>query len=151
MSHQPKRRIDVSGSARSCIGCTKCCDGWLSAVIDDEPMYPGRPCKYVEIGRGCSNYKDRPVDPCVKFKCEWLTNHTIPEWMKPSVSNAIVTSKETGGVQYFTMVGTGDGLNEDVLSWYVLWGLGGGRNILWRNRHGSQYHLGSKEFGAAVL
>ena len=31
---------------RSCDGCTKCCEGFLPAVIYNKYMYQGRPCHF---------------------------------------------------------------------------------------------------------
>lgn len=149
-SNAKRKLLPLSSNGRSCVGCTKCCEGWLTATIDNEPMYPGRPCKFVQIGRGCSSYDTRPQKPCVEFRCEWLTNDSIPEWMKPSSSGVIITNRLMNDIPFFDLTGTGEGIDEDVLSWFVLWALGNNSNIRWRNRHGSQYRLGSKEFNDAA-
>lgn len=151
MANIKTRKIEVtSSSGRSCVGCTKCCEGWLSATIDGQTMYPGRPCQYAQIGRGCANYSNRPVDPCVNFKCEWLVNESVPEWMKPSLSGAIVVGRKKDGITYYELSGTGEELGEDTLSWFILWGLSANANIRWRNKFGSHYHIGSKEFSEAI-
>jgi hypothetical protein len=76
--------------ARECQPCTGCCDGWLQINIGGTPVYPGRPCPH-STGRGCNDYANRPVDPCVKFICGWRQEGSpLPEWMKPSNAKVIV-------------------------------------------------------------
>lgn len=59
-------------------------------VIDENPVYPGHPCPH-STGKGCDNYENRPVDPCVNFKCGWIIpNSPLPDWMKPSNAKVIV-------------------------------------------------------------
>lgn len=76
--------------SRDCQPCTACCDGWLQIVINGQPVYPGKPCPY-STGSGCSNYANRPVDPCVEFSCGWrMDGSPLPEWMKPSNAKVVV-------------------------------------------------------------
>lgn len=80
---------------RTCQPCTGCCDGWLQIRVNDVPVYPGRPCPY-STGSGCSNYENRPVDPCVHFVCGWrMDGSPLPEWMKPSNAKVIVLFDQT--------------------------------------------------------
>ena len=59
-------------------------------TIKGHPVYPGRPCPH-STGRGCDDYANRPVDPCIDFNCGWIVeNSPLPEWMKPSNAKVIV-------------------------------------------------------------
>lgn len=79
-----------AAAPRSCQPCTACCDGWLQIRVNGVPVHPGRPCPY-STGSGCSNYENRPVDPCVRFICGWRQEGSpLPEWMKPNNSKVIV-------------------------------------------------------------
>lgn len=148
MHNSSKSRIPVTSlsSQRSCSGCTKCCEGWLTGVIDNEPMYPGRPCKYVKINDSCSIYSDRPFDPCIRFTCEWLINSSIPEWLSPSFSNVIIAHRNINDIPFYDLCSTGQPINDDILSWYILWGTSNAYNISWTNRFNHTYYIGSQEF-----
>ena len=74
---------------RSCGSCTKCCEGWAYGNIYGQELKPGTPCRFVEAGSGCSIYKNRPVEPCVVFKCAWLEDPEVPDWVKPERSGLI--------------------------------------------------------------
>ena len=75
---------------RSLQPCSGYCDGWVQMVIDKVPVYPGSPCPH-STGKGCDDYENRPVDPCVNFHCGWIVpNSPLPEWMKPNSGKVIV-------------------------------------------------------------
>ena len=59
---------------RQCGTCTKCCEGHLVGTINGKEMYPGKPCYLLQIGKGCSDYENRPEEPCKAFNCQWITN-----------------------------------------------------------------------------
>lgn len=104
---------------RSCDGCTECCQGWLTATIHGRPMYSGRPCHFVS-DNGCSIYKDRPKDPCVDYKCNWLQDTNIPEWLKPSKAKVIISNRRWGPnseFQYWEIRECGVKIDSVVLNW----------------------------------
>ena len=74
---------DFKPKSRSCDGCTRCCEGWLQAEALGKRFFPGQPCHWLSIGKGCTVYEDRPP-VCTSFTCAWLDNHFLPEWFKPS-------------------------------------------------------------------
>ncbi len=77
-------------SPRTCQPCTGCCDGWLQIRINDVPVFPGRPCPH-STGKGCDDYANRTIDPCVQFICGWRQEGSpLPEWMKPDNAKVIV-------------------------------------------------------------
>ena len=79
-----------NSGARECQPCTGCCDGWLQINVNGAPVYPGRPCPH-STGKGCNDYANRPIDPCVKFICGWRKEHSpLPEWMKPNNARVVV-------------------------------------------------------------
>lgn len=136
----------VNSAQRSCAGCTKCCEGWLNGTIYGHSMHPGKPCHYVNLDSGCSIYSDRPSDPCVRFSCQWLVNQSIPEWLSPSKTNAIIVARKIDDISYYDLSTTGQPINEDVLSWYILWGTSNQFNISWSNRFNYTYYIGDDNF-----
>lgn len=132
---------------RSCEGCTECCEGWLTATIDGQEMYPGKPCQFVEPGVGCSIYKDRPKDPCKQFQCMWrATDSTImPDEFKPSAVKSIITTVEEQGIHYHILTECGTKPQPEVISWFATYLVGRGLNGFW-TIDGKPYWMGSKEF-----
>jgi hypothetical protein len=135
-----------SAMNRECGSCTKCCDGWLSGVVDKTPFYPGLACKFCITGTGCSNYENRPTDPCREFSCEWLVNQTIPDQYKPSACDVIVSRRMIGSSTYAEIIPAGESLDSSALSWFLIWALNNYGNVAWKDINGVVYHLGSKDF-----
>lgn len=106
-------------TVRSCDGCTKCCEGWLWGEAHGHKFWPGRPCHFMS-NKGCSIYENRPDQPCKSFKCEWLENNEIPEWMKPDVSNVIIYKREENGKKILEFTEAGSRLDSKVLSWIFM-------------------------------
>lgn len=129
---------------RACDGCTKCCDGWLSANIFGHDMLRGTPCHY-NVGGKCGIYKKRPDDPCRSYECEWLRNPEIPGWMKPNEINAIINLRKRGQFVYLEVVEAGETLRADVLSWMFIFCLKGGINLMYSLK-GGVYKIGNSDF-----
>ena len=130
---------------RKCDGCTSCCDGWLTGKVYEKPFYPGCKCHFVTES-GCSIYKKRPKDPCKKFKCEWLINEDIPFWMKPNLSNIIITYEiSKSGIKYMNVLECGTKIESHVISWLIKYCLNKNINLLYKISGGSNY-IGSNDF-----
>ena len=81
-------------------------------------MKPGSPCVFVQIGKGCGVYDERPDDPCKTFRCQYLIDEMVPEEMKPSRSNIILTVEEVlPNVEYIIAHEAGGVLEGDNLKW----------------------------------
>jgi len=111
----------MTKTKRECGDCTACCQGWLSGVVNDREFYPGMPCHFKGCN-GCSIYEDRPESPCKTYSCEWLKNDNVPEWMKPSESGVIITTKDwthpDGSKQVFLeILEMGKKIDSTVLNW----------------------------------
>ena len=130
---------------RSCGTCTKCCEGWLSGEALGHKFFPGKPCHFISIGKGCSVYPTRPKDPCVSYKCAWLTNLDIPEWMKPSEIHSIIDIHELDGHSYISIKEAGSPMQARVLSWFFQYILKKGLNAIWEVDGGFNW-AGSKDF-----
>jgi uncharacterized cysteine cluster protein YcgN (CxxCxxCC family) len=137
----------VNVPKRTCGDCTKCCEGWLHGVAHGERFYRGKPCHFVEIGKGCTIYENRPIDPCITYKCEWLTNDDFPMWMKPSLSNVLVT-KKTGKIEHYQAIEAVSKMDSAVLNWLILWAIRTGNNLTYFV-DGGPNRIGSQEFVTA--
>lgn len=133
--------------SRQCGDCTKCCEGYLTGAAYNKAFFPGRPCHFVTIGKGCTIYARRPKDPCVSYTCQWIANSDIPEWMKPDEINAIFTKRkfEDSDIEFIDLVEAGETLRAGVLSWFIMYAMEKGLNARWQV-DGGQHWIGSKEF-----
>lgn len=142
-----KSKRDIN--AKSCDGCTKCCEGWLSAEINGEPMYPGKPCLHVNEGVGCNIYKDRPVEPCRNFECFWKASKIMPMEFKPSEVGVIISNQQINRIPYLLLSEAGNTVPANVLSWFLQWIFTNQLNAQWQI--GETFHaFGSNEFLAAL-
>jgi hypothetical protein len=78
---------------KQCGTCTKCCEGYIPGSINGIKIFAGNPCSYIKDSC-CSIYLNKPNN-CTVYKCEWLTNNDIPEFMKPTSIGFILDSQET--------------------------------------------------------
>ncbi len=133
---------------RTCGTCTKCCDGILEGKALGHTFYKGKPCHFVAIGKGCTVYAKRPKDPCITYKCSWLVNEDIPEWMKPNDIDAIIDIRQLDQYQYISLKEAGSPMQARVLSWFFQYVLTKGLNAVWEVNGGLNW-VGSPEFTQA--
>ena len=103
---------------RSCDGCTKCCEGHLTANIYGYEMYPGKPCHFVSKN-GCSIYSSRPYDPCKGFRCVWKQNSAVPDQFKPDIIGIIMINNYLEDTHYIYLASAGSDVTVDVLDWAI--------------------------------
>lgn len=103
---------------RNCDGCTKCCDGHLTANIYGYEMYPGKPCHFVGKN-GCSIYAMRPYNPCKGFKCVWKQTSAVPLEFKPDLIDMIMIEKSLDGIPYVLIVPAKNEITLEILDWAV--------------------------------
>ncbi len=116
---------------KQCGTCTKCCEGWLHADIRGHKMYPGKPCFFVEIGKGCADYKNRPQEPCKSFTCGWIEIEDMPEEFRPEVSGVIMHFKPNNGNPYISLSKAPNNTTEQYLSWAIVYARSRDINIIW--------------------
>lgn len=136
-------------NGRTCDGCTKCCEGWLTANIYGEEMYPGKPCQFVDEGIGCKIYKKRPEDPCKTFQCVWRAAEFVPEQFSPKETGVIIVEQNIDGIPYLSAIFAGSEIKTDMLSWLVSYGVGRQLNMEW-TVGGVPHHIGRVEFIQAM-
>lgn len=113
-------------------------------------FYVGKPCHFVEIGKGCSIYAKRPDEPCKSYKCSWITNSDIPQWMKPDAVNAIIDMRFIDGIEYMSVNEAGSRLDSRVLSWVIEYCLSRKINLYWKVE-GYSHWIGNPDFNNAIL
>lgn len=131
--------------SRQCGDCTKCCEGYLTGEAKGKSFYKGKPCHFVSIGKGCTIYANRPKDPCISYKCAWLTDEELPEWFKPNQINAIIDRRFIKDIPYINVIEAGETLQSNVLSWIILYAVNNNLNLCWRV-DGSEHWIGNNEF-----
>ena len=94
-------------------------------------MFPGKPCFFVEIGKGCKDYKNRPEDPCKTFECGWLKINEMPEEFKPEKSGVIMQYRENNNNPYLVIHKAPNNISASFLSWSITYALNNKLNILW--------------------
>jgi hypothetical protein len=135
---------------RECGDCSMCCEGHLNAVIHGIPMSKGRPCHFLGKcdGGGCTIYEDRPP-LCEAYQCLWKYTPTLPEWMKPNLSDVIMAyhEEEMNGeqVEYLTLREGNNTIRSDVLNYVLRLCLEHNKNLEYEC-NGSWYHLGDHEW-----
>ena len=130
---------------RKCGSCTKCCEGHLLGEALGHSFYPGKPCHFIAIGQGCTVYSQRPQDPCVAYKCSWLTNLDIPEWLKPNLVNVIIDERIIEGHPYFNLREAGSTVPANVLNWFIQYILKNQLNAVWQVDGGENW-MGNASF-----
>lgn len=135
---------------RTCGECTKCCEGWLPADVRGHVMSPGKPCYFLAQGQ-CGDYANRPEIPCKSYVCAWLSDTTFPKWIKPSLTNVIISKKvpENKELTYYDVTECGTKIDSVVLNWIIQWAISTGTNLVY-SVNGVRYILGNPEFTQAV-
>jgi hypothetical protein len=108
-------------------------------------FYAGKPCHFIAIGKGCSVYSKRPKDPCQSYKCGWLSNEAIPEWMKPNQINVIIDERLISDIPYMRILPAGEQISSKVLTWIIQYTLKNNINLYWEIEGGKNW-IGSSEF-----
>lgn len=138
---------------RQCGDCHKCCEGRLEANIYEHKMHSGQACFFLQSDKtGCSIYPNRPKDPCMEYTCCWLDEpETFPGWMKPNLSNIIISKKtiKDTKIEYYEVVEAGSKIDSSILNWLVHWALRTGNNLIYEVE-GKTYTLANAELGAAL-
>lgn len=128
---------------RDCDGCTKCCEGYLPAIVNGLQIYPNG-CKFVEANVGCTIYDSRPERPCKTYKCFWVNNDFVPENLKPSITNMIISRSTVLGFNELVLIPAG-GYSEELVDWFADYTTKNNINATWQ-KDGKQFFSGSEEY-----
>lgn len=82
---------------------------------------------------------------CRAFKCAWLSDHRIPEWLKPEISDAILSFTTIDGIPYLSLLEAGKKMDSKVLSWVFLFAIENLYNLAYQV-DGGMNTMGTKEF-----
>ncbi len=101
---------------RQCGSCSACCQGWIKGAIRGVKLGLNNPCQHCTTD-GCAIYASRPENPCVQFKCGWLTeNSPLPDNLKPDACGAIVLLNRTwSGIPVNYVLPTGERVPHETL------------------------------------
>ena len=142
--------VAATDPARSCGGCTACCDGWLTGRIYGHELAPGKPCHFRGDG-GCTIYDERPHDPCRGFVCGWLLKgNPFPESFRPDRLGVIIVVKPWRDRVAYVLVHAGRAPDAKLLEWMREHSTATGRPFLF-NLEGRQRGYGSAEFQKDIL
>jgi hypothetical protein len=109
-------------------------------------MHQGKPCFFLE--KSCSIYANRPQDPCRDYSCAWVEEDIFPMWMKPNISNLIITKKipiEGEHLAYYEATEAGSKMDSSVLNWLIHWAMGNSINLVYQI-DGKQHIMGKPDF-----
>lgn len=110
-------------------------------------MFPGKPCHFVAIGKGCTEYDERPEQPCKKFLCGWRVIDEMPDSFKPSESHVIFAFYQTpkNKIQYLKIVKAPTNPSIEVLTWAVIYAVNNKINLAW-DVNDKTYYIGDIKF-----
>ena len=140
---------DIFVRDRSCGTCHACCDGHLSGEAYGHKFWQGRKCFFVNES-GCTIYGNHPISPCKNYKCVWLEDKSIPEWMRPDLSKVILTRETINGIPYVSIKEAGQKIDSSILNWiFTQYAEDKFENIRYQIDGGWNW-MGSQEFVNAV-
>jgi hypothetical protein len=131
---------------RTCGSCNRCCDGTLSGSVKGHDMYPGKPCFFLQIGGVCSDYENRPQKPCVEYSCLWIDDDSVPDFIKPENSNAILDINEFEGKKYLRLTKSGVSYDNSVLEYAIDYAKKNNMSLVWVDEK-----QGFKYYGDAIF
>lgn len=141
----------IIATDRGCNGCIACCDGTLTfdtvtqsgkriiANQDHKCFYCG------SKGEGCTGYDDRPSS-CEEFRCEYLADSGLPEFLSPKRCGFILINKlgdpEVKG--WIVRDAKSYDLDWYALYWVVAWANETGRDLFVSlDKHGQKFFKNS--------
>lgn len=136
--------IPVQSLNRVCGECTKCCEGYLKGEVYGHKFYDGVSCHFLGNGK-CTIYTNRPENPCKNYKCYWLENLDIPEYMRPDKSNVLMTFRNNCNFEYVQVLEVGSTMDSTTLAHIIQYFLPKNINIECRV-NGNYYYFGSIDF-----
>jgi hypothetical protein len=136
--------ITIRPVSRSCNGCTKCCEGWLSGTAYGYSFSPYKKCAFLK--NGCGIYQVRPMDPCKTFECEWKSNNIFPDWLKPDQSHVIILKRKFENKYYYLLYSTGRLLDQKIFTWADEFSKSTKHNIVVKNEQEYSVYSADDEF-----
>jgi hypothetical protein len=101
-------------TSKECGSCTKCCEGYVSGEAHGHRFSLGNPCFFLIKDKGCTIYEDRPK-MCSKFRCLWLDDEDVPDYVKPIASGTILMKWPNSNVLYY--FNAGNDIKPEVKAW----------------------------------
>jgi len=164
--HMTSPVIMIKDLKKECGECTACCSGALAGQAHGHYFFKGRPCFFLKKD-GCSIYEDRPENPCVGYKCGYLSEAFFPEWMRPDKCNILATPRvhkylekvkendverdEERYIPYMQLLEYGGSASAKSLWWFIEKHLEGIIPNLLIEIEGGYHRMGSLDFLKAKL
>ena len=82
-----------------CGECTECCTGTLQGEVRGHKFDRTTSCFFLKENK-CSIYNSRPDTPCKNYSCIWLMDESIPDFMRPDLSNVVLTKRAVGNFEF---------------------------------------------------
>lgn len=144
---------------KQCGPCRECCRGVLDVEILGQSVGKGLACKFLNLDPkipACGIYRD-PHKPkiCGEYQCWWLLNEDVPEFLRPDLSNMLITVRMLDHHQYIDVVPTVDSsIPFESLSLILRFASTNKLNIVWKdhawNPDAKIFWMGSPEFMQAA-
>jgi hypothetical protein len=114
-------------------------------------MFPGQSCFFLEIGGVCKDYENRPDDPCKQYKCLWLQQEDVPDFIKPENANAIIDIAIFQNKKYLRLVKSYESYSPDILTYAIEYARFNKLPLIWNDSSGNFHHLGDNIFCENVI
>jgi len=99
---------------KPCEECTVCCSGILSGNIYGNIFNKNKQCVFL-VEQQCTIYETRP-NTCRNYQCAW-SQGLLPDWMKPSQCNVIISVENENNKQYLKVISLIDeDISEDIIT-----------------------------------
>lgn len=136
---------------KECGSCVKCCDGTLAGMVKGHAMYPGKSCFFLKIGGTCGDYENRPQSPCRDYKCLWLEDPNVPDFMKPENANAVIDLEQHKGTWYLRLNKTDKPYSAEVLTYAINYAQSKNISFIWTDQNNGFNYIGDKSFCLDIL
>jgi uncharacterized cysteine cluster protein YcgN (CxxCxxCC family) len=130
---------------RLCGECTECCTGTLTGEVQGHKFDVTDPCFFLEDGK-CNIYANRPDDPCKNYSCMWINNEEIPDFMRPDLSNVVLTQLNINGIYYIeAREAARKSMTTSILSNVIMYAFHTNQNLVY-HVSGQFYWIGEPKF-----
>jgi hypothetical protein len=130
---------------RVCGECTECCTGTLTGEVQGHMFDVTTPCFFLKENK-CSIYANRPDDPCKNYSCMWINNLEIPDFMRPDLSNVVLTQLNINGIYYIeAREAARKSMSTSILSNLIMYAFHTNQNLVY-HVNGQFYWIGEPRF-----
>lgn len=130
---------------RICGECTECCTGTLEGTVDGHEFNVTTACFFLQDNK-CNRYETRPDNPCKNYSCMWLNDESIPDFMRPDLSNVVLTKLNINGIEYIeSREAARKSMTTSILSNVIMYAFHTNQNLVY-HVNGQYFWLGAPDF-----